>query len=253
MENIDLDKKRNIIEISNVIQGEGKRSGRPALLVRVTGCPLRCQWGDNTCDSYYTSWNPEKGSFTLGDLVARFNETEQIKDIIITGGEPLQSESLLDEMIRLAHAYGKHVTIETAGIKDSTIALQADLISISPKMGNSTPQLGHSVDGGRAITQADIDRHEKTRKNYDAVKFLTEGAADYQLKFVTTSDESVAEVDGYMKKVGLTKEHVYLMPEGVLKVEIDSRRRWLIEKCIETGYNYTDRLHILAYNDMRNV
>lgn len=250
---VDLDKVRNIIEISNVVQGEGKRSGRPSILIRLTGCPLRCQWGDNTCDSYYTSWKSEKGQYSVGDIVRRLNEVPQIRDVIITGGEPLASEALLLDIITVCHAHGRHVTIETAGIKDSDIALKADLISISPKMSNSTPKLGHTVGGSRPITQADIDRHERTRRNYEAVKYLTDNAKEYQLKFVTTSVDSIDEVSAYLASVGVPKTNVFLMPEGTIKTQIDERRRWLIEACIKTGFNYTDRLHILAYNDARNV
>jgi hypothetical protein len=43
------------------------------------------------------------------------------------------------------------------------------------------------------------------------------------------------------------------MPEGLEPEQLNKRRRWLMELCQAKGYNYTDRLHIIAYGDLRGV
>ena len=46
---------------------------------------------------------------------------------------------------------------------------------------------------------------------------------------------------------------VWLMPEGILSEQLNERRVWLMKICEEQGYNYTDRLHIIAFGDVRGV
>jgi hypothetical protein len=46
---------------------------------------------------------------------------------------------------------------------------------------------------------------------------------------------------------------VWLMPEGIVSEQLNERRVWLMELCEQEGYNFSDRLHILAYGDIRGV
>ena len=57
-----------INEMYTCLQGEGKLMGVPHILIRVTGCRLRCQFADSFCDTPYSSWKPEKGRFTYDDV-----------------------------------------------------------------------------------------------------------------------------------------------------------------------------------------
>ena len=45
---IDLSHTLRITEIFYSIQGESRTMGLPTLFVRLTGCPLRCQYCDTT-------------------------------------------------------------------------------------------------------------------------------------------------------------------------------------------------------------
>ena len=51
----------------------------------------------------------------------------------------------------------------------------------------------------------------------------------------------------------IPNDKVWLMPEGLTEEELKKRRVWLMELCTELGYNYTERLHIIAYGDKRGV
>ena len=54
-------KKQPLGEMYTCLQGEGKYIGIPHILIRVSGCRLRCQFSDSFCDTPYASWKPEKG------------------------------------------------------------------------------------------------------------------------------------------------------------------------------------------------
>ena len=120
-----------ISEIFYSIQGEGLFSGIPSVFIRTSGCNLRCLW----CDSRYTSWEPEGSEYTIEEIVEKTIEFPT-RHAVITGGEPLLMKDLA-ELAESLHTKGYHITIETAGTLYTD--LNCDLISISPKLSNSTP------------------------------------------------------------------------------------------------------------------
>ena len=71
------DKILPINEIYTCLQGEGKLMGIPHILIRVSGCRLRCQFANSFCDTPYSSWKPEKGKFTYDD-VRNFYEKQDL-------------------------------------------------------------------------------------------------------------------------------------------------------------------------------
>lgn len=96
-----------ITEIFHSIQGEALQVGLPTVFVRLTGCPLRCQY----CDTAYAFSGGERWSLdaVLGKVSA-FN----CKHVCITGGEPLAQRAawpLLESLCDLGH----EVSLETSG------------------------------------------------------------------------------------------------------------------------------------------
>ena len=130
-----------IAEVYASIQGEGQFAGTPSVFVRTTGCNLRCWF----CDTPFTSWNPEGPFVSVADLfqqVAAFD----IEHVVLTGGEPLlqpDSVPLCEQLL----AAGHFVTIETAGTVYRPAL--ASLMSISPKLANSSPSRADSADAIR--------------------------------------------------------------------------------------------------------
>ena len=120
-----------VAEIFRSLQGEGVLTGTPSVFVRLAGCNLRCWY----CDTPYASWQPEGESLTIDQVVAR---VEQLADshVVLTGGEPMIFAELVPLAARL-RKLGRHITIETAGTRYLPVA--CDLMSVSPKLGNSTP------------------------------------------------------------------------------------------------------------------
>ena len=86
-----------ITEIFFSIQGETSKVGLPTVFIRLTGCPLRCQY----CDTSYAFHGGEVMLFEdIIRQVTKFN----CKDVCVTGGEPLaqaNSKKLLKDLADL--------------------------------------------------------------------------------------------------------------------------------------------------------
>ena len=130
MSEIDLTKTQPIQEISRVIQGEGLLMGIPHILIRLTGCKLRCQFAESFCDTWYASWKPEKGRFTLQDVIDFCETNNHVRHVFITGGGPTMHKKLLPQVVDICKNMQLFVTIETEG--SEFVETNADLISLSP-------------------------------------------------------------------------------------------------------------------------
>lgn len=249
---MDYNKVQPLGETYTCLQGEGKYIGIPHILIRVTGCRLRCQFSNSFCDTPYASWKPEKGRFTLNDIVKFYEDNLHIKYTMITGGGPTIHPELLKELCKIGKDYGHTITIETEG--SEFVQTVGDNISLSPKLSNSTPIPGTWMPfTNREVTEKDKQQHEKWRCNYEAMEQLINNHPDYQLKPVISDEKDLVEVKELQKILGVPNDKVWLMPEGLVEEELNKRRRWLMELCTEQGYNFTDRLHIIAYGDKRGV
>ena len=99
-----------INEIFFSLQGESATVGFPTVFVRLTGCPLRCQY----CDTEY--------AFKGGEWLSLPAILEQVaayrtRYVTVTGGEPLAQQACLDLLRALCDA-GYHVSLETSGALD---------------------------------------------------------------------------------------------------------------------------------------
>jgi 7-carboxy-7-deazaguanine synthase len=225
-----------ISEIFYSIQGEGMLAGVPSVFVRTSGCNLRCTW----CDTPYTSWNPEGEEQNLDAILAEVRRYGA-HHAVVTGGEPMIQESVVRLTERLKDT-GLHVTIETAGTVYQPLI--CDLMSISPKLSNSTPR---ERDGGRWAAQ-----HERLRHRPEVLKQLM-AAYPYQLKFVIEAPEDLAEVERIVTETEADRNRVILMPEGTDVGKLSERARWLAEICKTTHFRYGPRLHIDLYGNLRGV
>ena len=133
-----------IAEIFYSLQGEGSLVGVPSVFVRTSGCNLRCTW----CDTPYTSWRPEGGELTIAAIVERVSGF-RAQHVVVTGGEPMIAPEI-GALTKSLKAAGLHITIETAGTV--FVPVVCDLMSISPKLANSTP---HAREEGRWAAQHD--------------------------------------------------------------------------------------------------
>ncbi len=227
------------------IQGEGKLTGVPSWFLRLAGCNLRCRW----CDTPYASWNPESVKRTIGEVVQEALAGEKpggrgagVRHAVITGGEPMIFPQLVP-ITQALHAGGMHITIETAG----TVTLpgvRCHLMSISPKLANSTP-----IGDPRDPSGAWASRHDQRRLSFEALNELVASSPDRQLKFVVASPADLPEIESILARLrGWKPDDVILMPEGVT-VPDSASVAWVVEACRERGWRYGDRLHIRLFGD----
>jgi 7-carboxy-7-deazaguanine synthase len=99
-----------LTEIFLSIQGEADSVGWPTVFVRLTGCPLRCQY----CDTAYAFHGGEW--FSLDEVLERV-ASFQTRHVCVTGGEPLAQKGCLPLLKRLCDA-GHRVSLETSGALD---------------------------------------------------------------------------------------------------------------------------------------
>ncbi len=226
-----------ISEIFYSIQGEGLFSGIPSVFIRTSGCNLRCLW----CDSRYTSWEPEGSEYTIEEIVEKTIEFPT-RHAVITGGEPLLMKDLA-ELAESLHTKGYHITIETAGTLYTD--LNCDLISISPKLSNSTPWI---VENGKYS-----QNHEKLRINIPVInRFLRN--YPYQIKFVVDDKEDLIEIELILNELNnVDRTRVLLMPQGKTIRELNEKGVWVAEACKAQGFRFCPRIHINLYGDTRGT
>ena len=99
-----------ITEIFLSLQGESTRVGLPTVFVRLTGCPLRCQY----CDTAYAFHG---GQWRQQDEVITEVQRYDVRHVCVTGGEPLAQKACPELLKRLCDL-GYSVSLETSGALD---------------------------------------------------------------------------------------------------------------------------------------
>jgi len=152
-------RKLRITEIFHSLQGESRSVGLPTVFVRLTGCPLRCQY----CDTAYAF---EGGTMTTLDEIVEQVKSYGADYVTVTGGEPLAQPNCLPLLSELCDA-GLQVSLETGGAMpvagvDERVSIVLDL---------KTP-------GSNEMQRNDYDNIPKLGKK-DQVKFVICDRGDY--------------------------------------------------------------------------
>ena len=148
-----------VTEIFQSLQGESRTVGMPTTFVRLTGCPLRCQY----CDTAY--------AFSGGRLMPLADVVEQVAAfpatrVTVTGGEPL-AQPTVHALLTALSDLDYEVSLETGGA--------IDVADVDPRvyivMDLKTPGSGESSRNRYANIE-----HLAPK---DQVKFVICDAADY--------------------------------------------------------------------------
>ena len=225
-----------ISEIFYSIQGEGMLTGVPSVFVRTSGCNLRCVW----CDTPYTSWAPEGADMTVEEILAAV-QAHPARHAVVTGGEPMIAPGIV-ELTQGLKGGGLHITVGTAVTVYHPVA--CDLMSISPKLENSTPR---EREGGKWAAQ-----HNRLRYQPEILRQLM-SEYEYQLKFVVASPGDLVEIAKMIEDTHADRSRVVLMAEGTTSDVIRERALWLAEICKREGFRYSPRLHIDLWGNRRGV
>ncbi|MEZ0248271.1 MAG: 7-carboxy-7-deazaguanine synthase QueE [Thermoproteus sp.] len=210
-----------VLEIFASLQGEGVNLGKPAIFVRLAGCPIRCVY----CDTKY-SWDLNGGTdMSPAEVIAKARSLGATGHVVITGGEPLIWQKRgLEELACGLKALGA-VEVETSGVYTPTGELDscADYYDVSPKLSNA---------GVRAPLSPFYAKSPKA-----------------WFKFVVGDEEDVEEVVEYIKRAGLPKERTFLMPMYKSAEEQAEVLRRIWNAAVKYGLRVTPRLHILAWGN----
>lgn len=230
--------KLRVAEIFTSVQGEGIWAGTPSVFIRLSGCNLRCSW----CDTKYASWEPEGPVLEASEIAARALEPS-LRHIVITGGEPMLFE--IEELCSTLAKADRILTIETAGTVFRTVP--CDLMSISPKLSNSTP----GIEAGRDWPS----RHEATRSSTAGLSQLID-TYSVQLKFVVGDDveADLREIDELLVKLpSVEPGRILLMAEGIDSEIQHRRQKSLVPICIERGWRLSPRMHIDLFGNTKGT
>ena len=145
-----------VIEKFVSINGEGLKQGELALFIRFANCNLRCSY----CDTKYSFENP-KYSIESVDEIVEYAKSKNVKNITLTGGEPLIQEDIKELMIKLSNN-NFNIEIETNG-------------SVSIKEFLDIPNVSFTLDYKLPISlmekKMDFDNYQYVSKK-DSVKFV---------------------------------------------------------------------------------
>lgn len=177
-----------VAEIFESINGEGVRAGQLAVFVRFKGCNLNCSY----CD---TKWANEKdASFKImtEDQIADYIKQSEIKNVTLTGGEPLFRDNIDILLKKLAQIEDLYVEIETNGS-----------IDLKPFIG---------IKNGPSFTMDYKLSASGMEKSMCLSNFNLLGQSD-TVKFVAGSMQDLDRSLEIIKKYNLTEKcHVYLSP-----------------------------------------
>jgi 7-carboxy-7-deazaguanine synthase len=148
------------------------------------------------------------------------------------GPDEMPRAGFADLTARL-RALGRHVTIETAGVL-FVPDLCCDLMSISPKLGNS----------------ASADRQPAACDPVVLARLIA--AYSYQLKFVIESAQDLSEICGLLERLpSVDPKRVLLMPQARTREELLARAPMVAGLCRQRGFRFCDRLHVFLWGNER--
>lgn len=256
----------HISEMFASIQGEGPFTGRPSVFLRLGLCNLSCAW----CDTPYTwlfsgarltkvraaavasglaSAAADVDALRVHDRSVELRRmpvaavAKAIRDmaapatraVVVTGGEPLLHAKplqalvpgLLDDGFRLE--FETNGTISPGGLP----AVDGVHFNVSPKLSNSCQSAA-------------------VRINYRVLEELM-ARPSAVLKFVVASEADLEEVAEIVRALGVSADRVFLMPQGKHAGALRERGVWLVDACRERGFQYSHRVHVELWGDVRGV
>ena len=149
-----------ITEIFHSLQGETSAMGRPATFVRLTGCPLRCQYCDSAYAFHGGAW------MEVEEILARVEERPN-QLVVVTGGEPL-AQPAVHELLRILCDRGREVFLETSG----ALSVQAVDPRVVKILDIKTPGSGEE--------EKNLWENLHYLSHEDQVKFVLCHRADYE-------------------------------------------------------------------------
>jgi organic radical activating enzyme len=189
------------------------------------------------CDTKYTwDWERYDRKTEVVELEvervverARVLAASGVRNIVLTGGEPLLQQVELGRLAGELRRDGFRLEVETNGtIQPSAAVAEAiDQWNVSPKLETS-------------------DNPLRARRRAAPLSWFA-AQPNAWFKFVVTSDADLVEIDELVTSLSVPSTQVILMPEGTDASSQLAGGRWLADACRERGYRLGSRLHVLLW------
>jgi organic radical activating enzyme len=220
-----------VSEVFKSVQGEGANIGTPSVFLRLGVCNLQCTW----CDTPYT-WKTgftdykARGIEWILKEVAGFMSGNGVRNIVVTGGEPLLQQAQLVEFLSDQLFEDKEIEFETNGSMPLLPAMK-DLLKKRRVTFTISPKL---ADSGNRQYKVHLYPHSV-------------------LKFVYVSKKSEKLIDAFIQDSGIDtkKTKIYVMPEGTSVEAMSQKYKNLLTYCEKRGYHFTPRLQIYLFGNTR--
>lgn len=149
-----------VTEIFFSLQGETKTVGLPTVFVRLTGCPLRCQY----CDTTYAFQGGTR--YEIEEIITAVKQYP-VRYVTVTGGEPLAQKACIPLLTRLCDE-GYSVSLETSG----ALPVNAVDVRVSKVLDIKTP--------GSLEAEKNHWENLDYLTAHDQIKFVICDEADYE-------------------------------------------------------------------------
>lgn len=204
-----------LTEIFVSLQGEARTAGRVTTFVRLTGCPLRCQY----CDTAYAFHGGEWWNFdAILDKVRELGAHH----VCVTGGEPLAQKRVHTLLTMLCDA-GFDVSLETSG--------SLDVSAVDPRVS-------------RIVDIKTPDSHESHRNLLSNLDVLT---PHDQLKFVICSRADYEWSRAMLRDLQLDARCEVLFSPSFTQVDPTQLADWVVEDRLPVRFQF--QLHKVLWND----
>ncbi|MFH1130059.1 MAG: radical SAM protein [Pseudomonadota bacterium] len=199
-------------EVYLSIQGESSFVGWPCVIVRTTGCPLRCKW----CDTQYAY--DEGKEISVEDLVSQ-TMGFGVGHVEVTGGEPLVQREITTFMLRLCDL-GKTLLLETNGAMD--------ISKVDPRV--------HIIMDFKCPDSGELEKMRWENldllQSKDEVKFVLASRQDYEFARQVTLERKLNERCQVLISVVHDQIERQLIAEWILEDRLPARFQMQMHKVI---------------------
>ncbi|HEY0661147.1 MAG TPA: 7-carboxy-7-deazaguanine synthase QueE [Lysobacter sp.] len=204
-----------ITEIFLSLQGEARQVGWPTVFVRLTGCPLRCQYCDTAYAFHGGDW------WEIDDILAEVAK-HGVRHVCVTGGEPLAQKRCVGLLKRLCDA-GYEVSLETSGAIDIS---EVDT-RVSRVLDLKTP--------GSHEAHRNLWSNLPLLTSHDQVKFVICSRADYDWARAVVAEHLLTETCDVL----FSPSHAQVAPRELAD--------WIVADRLPVRFQM--QLHKILWND----
>lgn len=182
--------KYKVVEKFVSINGEGRLSGQLAVFIRFAGCNLDCSY----CDTKWANEEDVEYQLMSKEEIYDYIKSTEVKNVTLTGGEPLIQERMLDLLEFLSKDKNILIEIETNG---SIFLKKFTSIQDNPPRFTMDYKLGSSNMEDETILE-----NFNYLKDFDTVKFVVGSREDLEkAKHIIYEYKLIDKVNVYLSPV----------------------------------------------------